>query len=724
MENKERQSVSFDITGMTCAGCARNVERALNRIEEARYVSVNLATHKGLVVSTHPIPFEKIQAAVKGAGYGAVEESVAPDILERRYRQSRQNMILTLVLTLPLMVLMILHMSGVPIPYFHWLELILGAAVLIGPGRGTLKGAWIAVSHFHTNMDTLVSLGALTSLATTLLLLLKVKVLSFGVIAPMLLTLHMVGRYVESRLRDRAAKSIRSLLSMKADTANLVKTGEILTVPVESVRVGETILVRAGDRVPLDGLVVEGEGYSDESMVSGEPQPVHKKVETAVIGGTVLTSGSLKVKVGKVGKDTFLSRMIALVEEAQSAKVPLQALADRITNYFIPVVFLLALSSGLGWYFFYDSLRPLLAWAADILPWVNADMGNLSAAIFAFVASLVIACPCALGLATPMALVSASGAAAKKGLIIRNGEALSVSRNLDLLLLDKTGTITEGRPAVVETDLADDILAAAAAIEAHSNHPLAQAVVRYVKEKGLSKELPLTDVKETVGSGISARLEGREFFIGKPGDAAAYRRALERGHTVVEVRRDEEALGYIAVADAVKKDSEAAVARLKEMGIRAVMVTGDNRKTAAAIARQVGIGDVRSEVRPEEKSAIVRDFQIGGHIVGMVGDGINDAAAIKNADLGVAIGTGTDLAIESGDIVIIRGELSRVIDAIAISRLTHRTIKQNLFWAFLYNVVAIPLAMLGLLHPLIAEIAMTFSSLNVIINSARINKRA
>jgi Cu+-exporting ATPase len=724
MENEERQSVSFDITGMTCAGCARNVERALNRIEEARYVSVNLATHKGLVVSDRPIPFEKIQAAVKGAGYGAVEESAAPDILERRYRQSRRNMTLALVLTLPLMVLMILHMAAVPIPYFHWLELILGAAVLVGPGRGTLKGAWIAVSHLHTNMDTLVSLGALTSLATTLLLLLGVKVLSFGVIAPMLLALHLVGRYVESRMRDRAAKSIRSLLSMKSDTANLVGTGETLTVPVESVRVGETILVRAGDRVPLDGLVVEGEGYSDESMVSGEPQPIHKKVEAAVIGGTVLTSGSLKVKVEKVGKDTFLSRMIALVEEAQSAKIPLQALADRITNYFVPVVFLLALLSGLGWYFFYDSLRPILTWAAGILPWVNVDMGNLSAAIFAFVASLVIACPCALGLATPMALVSASGIAAKKGLIIRNGEALSVSRNLDLLLLDKTGTITEGRPGVVETDLADDILAAAAAIEAHSNHPLAQAVVRYVKEKGLSKELPLTDVKETAGSGISARLEGRQFFIGKPRDVGAYRGVLERGHTVVEVRRDEEALGFMAVADAVKGDSEEAVARLKEMGIRTVMVTGDNRKTATAIARQVGIDDVRPEVRPEEKAAIVRDFQVEGHIVGMVGDGINDAAAIKNADLGVAIGTGTDLAIESGDIVIIRGELSRVIDAIAISRLTHRTIKQNLFWAFLYNVVAIPLAMLGLLHPLIAEIAMTFSSINVIINSSRIHKKA
>lgn len=723
MEKSDKQTISFDITGMTCVGCARNVERALKTIEDALLVSVNLATHKGLVISEQPVPFEKIQAAVRSAGYGAVRETAAPDILERRYRKSRHNMILALVATLPLMVLMILHMAGISIPYFHWLEIILGTSVLLGPGRGTLKGAWIAVSHFHTNMDTLVSLGAVTSLATTFLALLGVKVLSFGVIAPMLLALHLVGRYVESRMRDRAAKSIKSLLSMKVDTANLEGDDGILEVPVGAVNVGDTILIRTGDRVPLDGRVTGGNGYIDEAMISGEAEPVHKEVGDSVVSGTVVTAGNLRVQVERVGKDTFLSRMIALVEEAQSAKVPLQALADRITNYFVPTVFLLALVSGLSWYFFYETLQPVLTWAAGFLPWINPAAGPLSSGIFAFVATLVIACPCALGLATPMALVSASGVAAKKGLIIRNGEALSVSRNLDLLLLDKTGTITEGRPGVVESNLSQDLLAVAAAIETYSNHPIAQAVVRYADEQGLALDIPVTEVREQAGSGIWARLEEREFFIGRPGEAEPYRTLLEKGYTVVEVRRDETVLGYLAVADAVKGDSGSALARLKAMGIRSVMVTGDNRNTAGAIARQVGIDEIRSEVGPEEKSALVRDFQIEGYTVGMVGDGINDAAAIKNADLGIAIGTGTDLAIESGDIVIIRGELSRVIDAILLSRVTQRTIIQNLFWAFLYNVVAIPLAMMGWLHPVIAEAAMTFSSINVIVNSSRIGRK-
>lgn len=723
MEKSDKQTISFDITGMTCAGCARNVERALKTIEDALLVSVNLATHKGLVISEQPVPFEKIQAAVRSAGYGAVRETAAPDILERRYRKSRHNMILALVATLPLMVLMILHMAGISIPYFHWLEIILGTLVLLGPGRGTLKGAWIAISHFHTNMDTLVSLGAVTSLATTFLALLGVKVLSFGVISPMLLALHLVGRYVESRMRDRAAKSIKSLLSMKVDTANLEGDDGILEVPVGAVNVGDTILIRTGDRVPLDGRVTGGNGYIDEAMISGEAEPVHKEEGDSVVSGTVVTAGNLRVQVEKVGKDTFLSRMIALVEEAQSAKVPLQALADRITNYFVPTVFLLALASGLSWYFFYETLQPVLIWAAGFLPWINPAAGPLSSGIFAFVATLVIACPCALGLATPMALVSASGVAAKKGLIIRNGEALSVSRNLDLLLLDKTGTITEGRPGVVESNLSQDLLAVAAAIETYSNHPIAQAVVRYADEQGLALDIPVTEVREQAGSGIWARLEEREFFIGRPGDAEPYRTLLEKGYTVVEVHRDETVLGYLAVADAVKGDSGSALARLKAMGIRSVMVTGDNRNTAGAIARQVGIDEIRSEVGPEEKSALVRDFQIEGYTVGMVGDGINDAAAIKNADLGIAIGTGTDLAIESGDIVIIRGELSRVIDAILLSRVTQRTIVQNLFWAFLYNVVAIPLAMMGWLHPVIAEAAMTFSSINVIVNSSRIGRK-
>lgn len=721
---QEKQTLSFTINGMTCASCARNVERALNSIEGADYVSVNLATEKGVVVSGDPIALETVKEAVKKAGYDVTEEGSPVDVLQVRYQRSLKNMKVALAFTLPLMILMILSMSGVVIPFYHWLELAVGVTVLAWAGRDTLKGAWIAVSHFHTNMDTLVSLGAVTALATTVLALAGLKVLSFGAISPMLLTLHLVGRHIESRMRDRASRSIKSLLSMKVDTVMILDGDNVLAVPVETVKPGRQILVRSGDKVALDGEVAAGEGYVDEAMISGEPDPVRKVAGDTVTSGTVLTSGSLTVEVKRVGKDTFLNQMITLVEEAQSSKIPIQAMADRMTNYFIPVVFLLASISGLGWYFFYDSLQPLLARVATVIPWIYSDAGPLSTAIFVFVAAIVIACPCALGLATPMALVAAGGAAAKKGLIIRNGEALSVSRNLDVLLMDKTGTITAGKPSVVDTTLSQKDLQAVAGIEIHSAHPIGNAIVSYVEGLDLKKANPVDNIVETAGRGIGGDVEGDRYYIGKPSDPTPYSHLLRQGQTVVEVTRNGQIIGFIAVADQIKPDSIEAIAQLKDMGIQTVMVTGDQAETSQKIARLVGIDTVLSEVKPQEKAGIVREYQMKGHTTGMVGDGINDAAAIKNADLGIAIGTGTDLAIESGDIVIIGGELSRVKDAIVISRLAHRTILQNLFWAFIYNVVAIPMAMMGLLHPVIAEIAMTFSSINVILNSSRIHKKS
>ncbi len=722
MEQK-KQTLSFTISGMTCASCARNVERALNTIEGAEYVSVNLATEKGVVVSKRAIPLEAVKQAVQKVGYDVTDEQAPVDVMKVRYERSLKNMHLALLFTLPLMVVMILTMLGVPVPMYHWLELAIGGIVLFWAGKDTLRGSWIAVSHFHTNMDTLVSLGAITALGTTVLALTGLNVLSFGAISPMLLSLHLIGRHIESRMRDRASRSIKSLLSMRVDRALLIQGDEVLEVPVEAVKPGHIILIRSGDKFPLDGEVTDGEGFVDESMISGEPDAVAKKAGDPVTSGTVLSGGSLKVLVKRVGKDTFLSQMIQLVEEAQSSKIPIQATADRMTNYFIPVVFLLASASGLAWYFFYETLQPLLVYAAKAIPWIQAGAGPLSTAIFVFVASIVIACPCALGLATPMALVSAGGVAAKKGLIIRNGEALSVSKNLDVLLMDKTGTITEGKPGVVETDLPADILQAVAAIETHSAHPIGAAIQRYAEELHLRIASSVTAIRETAGEGISGDVNGDRYFIGRPSSPEPYRKMLDKGYTVVEVAKNGSSTGFIAVSDRVKPDSILAIRQLNAMGIETVMVTGDQAQTAQKIAREVGIETVLSGVKPHEKANIVREYQMRGHTTGMVGDGINDAAAIKNADLGIAIGTGTDLAIESGDIVIIGGELSRVADAIVISKITHRTILQNLFWAFVYNVVAIPMAMAGLLHPVIAEMAMTFSSINVILNSNRIHKK-
>ncbi|MDY7030027.1 MAG: heavy metal translocating P-type ATPase, partial [Spirochaetota bacterium] len=446
-----------------------------------------------------------------------------------------------------------------------------------------------------------------------------------------------------------------------------------------------------------------------------------------VIGGTIVQQGSLRIEVEKVGEDTFLAQMIRLVDEAQSARVPLQALADRISFYFVPIILVLAFVSAFGWYLLYSELQPLLRWASGFLFWIQADPGPLAAGLFVFVTILVIACPCALGLATPIALVAGSGKAARNGILIKNGEALQHSRSLRYMLMDKTGTLTRGKPRVAATSLSNEELLPVAAVESHSVHPLAAAIVDYVNETAgetgpaVDPDVKVGDLKETSGEGISGRVDGHLYRIGKPADASRYAEHMEKGRTVVEIERDNAPFGWIAIADPIKPDAAEAIADLKKMGIIAVMVTGDAETTARAVADQVGIHEVMAGISPDRKAEIVRHYRRKGDPVGMVGDGINDAAALKTADVGFAIGTGTDLSIESADIVLIRDSLSTLSSAVSVSRQTVTAIKQNLFWAFFYNLIALPLAVMGFLHPIIAELAMLFSSINVILNSLKIN---
>ncbi|MDY6894513.1 MAG: cation-translocating P-type ATPase [Thermotogota bacterium] len=719
----ENNKVSFSVQGMTCATCVKNVERALKKLDGVKYVSVNLATEKAVLISQEAIPMNKIKKAVSDVGYKVSEEMPTEDLIEKRFKESRKDMYISLAITIPLMVLMILNMSGLHIPFMLFIELIGGAATIFIPGRKTLKSAWIALSHLHTNMDTLVSLGAISAWATTILAIIGLDILSFGTIASMLITLNLVGRYIEARMKHSASREIKLLLSMKVDKANVITDEGVTELPIDTVKLGDLILVRQGEKIPLDGAIVEGQASINESMISGEPLPILKGEKDPVVSGTIVESGLLKIKVEKVGEDTFLNQMIKLVEEAQSSKVPIQALADRITLYFIPTVFSLAVLSGMLWFFQYETFQPFLINASNVIPWVLTGAGPLSTAIFSFVATLVIACPCALGLATPMALVAASSVSAKKGLIIKNGEAIQTAKDIDTILMDKTGTLTKGQPSVIEHNLDDETFLIISEIEKNSTHPLAKAIVEYAHEHIKNQNVEIEEIEEITGKGIVGTYKNNEYYIGKPRDAKPYQEFMENAETVIEVSKNEKIVGYIRIADEIKSDAVEAIKQLKELGMDPIMVTGDNENTARAVAKKVGIDKVFANISPQNKVEIVRKYQIEGKKVGMIGDGINDAAALKSSDMGIAIGNGTDLAIESADVIISQGEISKVIDAIKISEITFKKIKQNLFWAFFYNIIALPLAMIGILHPAIAEVAMLFSSINVIYNSSRITKK-
>ena len=711
----EEKKRSFRITGMTCATCAMIVERALMKVDGVKFAAVNLATETAFVILEKDVPQVILEEAVKKAGYGVSYES-REDFEVRRFLAFKRSVILAWSLTAPLMMLMFLHMAGHHMPWFSFIEVLASALVVFVAGRRTIKGAWIALTHFHANMDVLVFLGSVMSFLTALLAMAGLFEVSFGSVGAMIMSIHLTGRYIESRLRDRATKEIKSLLKLKAQEALLLTDdGSEITVPIEAVKEGSFVLVKPGERVPVDGEIVDGISSVDESMITGEPVPALKEPGDRLISGSLNLSGLLKVRVDRVGEDTFLSQMISLIQEAQGSKVPIQAFADRVTNVFVPVVVMLAVISSVLWAFNMDKWAGFLDMARQILPWVTRVDDPLSFGVFVFVTTIVIACPCALGLATPMALVTGTSKAMRHGLVIRNGEAIQTTKDIGIVMFDKTGTLTLGSPKVVDHNLADEAANIAGALESLSNHPLGKAISELKKF-----DVKIEEFEEIVGEGVKGKVDGRVYEVGRPADASVYEALLEKGYIVVEVKRDGFIMGYIAIFDPIREDSFEAVKCLKDMGIEVVLVTGDNEITAKTVAKALGIDEVHWGVRPEDKMIIVRDYQATGKKVMMTGDGMNDAAALKAADVGVAMGSGTDLAIDSADVVILQGGAAKVVSLIEISRETFRVIRQNLKWAFGYNVVAIPLAMSGLLHPIIAEGAMALSSISVIINSLRI----
>ncbi|ARS89515.1 heavy metal translocating P-type ATPase [Natrarchaeobaculum aegyptiacum] len=766
-----RERTDLSLTGMSCATCANTIEESLEDLEEVDEAAVNFATERATVHHDESLPDEQLVEAVEDVGYGVREESLEDDEEDADLLAQRRLAIRAWIVTSPILLLMVFMWTPIdPLTGFQIdvLLFVFATPVVFYYGRNTHASALRAVTNGSFNMDSLIALGTVVAWATGVMVFVS-PIENYAGVGAMIMASHLVGTYLEDRAKGRASAAIEGLVSMQAETARVVRDGEELEVPVEEVDVGDELVVRPGEKVPVDGVVLEGRSTVDESMVTGESDPVSKTDGDEVIGSTVNGSGLLRVEAQKVGNDTFLSQVVDLVEEAQGTTVPIQALTDRVTNVFVPIVLTLATLSFLVWFVFPDAMRAVASVAAPALPWVDLALDPLTLAIFASVAVLVIACPCALGLATPTALMAGTGKAAEYGVLFRDGEAIQTLKDVDTVVLDKTGTITEGDHSVTDVvpahhahadggsledqdrledgpgDAADradpavvearDLVRLAASAERGSEHPIGQAIVDHAEEE----DIDLADLESfdsVPGKGIEATIEGQTVAVGNASFLAD--RGIEipertektvvdleaEGKTTVLVGVDGDLAGLVATADTIKDDSGAAIRTLHDRGLETWMITGDNERTARAIADQVDIDPerVKARVLPQDKIEAVRDLQEEGKHVAMVGDGINDAPALKQANVGVAIGTGTDVAIQSSDVSLVRGSLAALVDAYSLSERIFSKIKQNLFWAFVYNALAIPIAFVGLLHPVIAVVAMFVSSLSVITNSARLSR--
>jgi Cu+-exporting ATPase len=726
--------VELDITGMTCAACSARIEKSLNKMDGVMNANVNLALEKASV-EYNPArlsPADVIQKVEK-LGYGASvrNDENAQENVDQRLKDietQQGKFIFSLILSLPLLWAMVGHFSFtsflfVPNAFMNpWVQLALATPVQFYIGKQFYVGAYKALRNKSANMDVLVALG--TSAAYFYSVLLSIQSMMNGThlvglyfeTSAILITLIILGKLFEAKAKGRSSEAIKKLMGLQAKTALVIRSGEETEIPLEAVVTGDIILVKPGEKIPVDGEILEGRSALDESMITGESVPVDKTVGDKVIGATINKNGFIKIKATKVGKDTALAQIIKVVEEAQGSKAPIQRLADNISGIFVPIVVGIAIVTFLVWFL-----------------WVTP--GNFAEALEKMIAVLVIACPCALGLATPTSIMAGSGRAAEYGILFKGGEHLEMTHRINTVILDKTGTITNGAPVLTDvmTEMDEvEFLTLVGSAEKQSEHPLAQAIVEGIKGKNINLKA-VSEFEAIPGFGIKAVIEGKEVLVGTRRLMKKYEvemnhvqskmEALEKqGKTAMLAAVDGTFAGIVAVADTIKETSTEAIKRLKEMGLEVIMITGDNQQTAAAIAKLAGVEHVIAEVLPEGKAEEVKKLQQQGKKVAMVGDGINDAPALAIADIGMAIGTGTDVAMEAADITLIRGDLNSIADAIFMSKKTIGNIKQNLFWAFGYNTIGIPIAAIGLLAPWLAGAAMAFSSVSVVLNALRLQR--
>lgn len=710
------------IDGMTCAACSTRVEKVLNRIEGVVKATVNLSTNKAVVEFPSGIIEDHVLIqVVEKAGFGAeieVERDLdrEKELREKEIKSLKTSFIISAILSLPLFSAMFFHMAGVDnILSNGWFQLILATPVQFIIGYRFYKGAYNSLRGGGANMDVLVSMGTSAAYFYSIYNLLTGVHEYYFEASAVIITLILLGKTFEAVAKGKTSEAIKKLMGLQPKTARVIRDNQEIEIPIEDLTIGDIVIVKPGERVPVDGIIVEGNSALDESMITGESIPIDKSVGDEVIGATINKFGLFKFQATKIGKDTVLSQIVKLVEDAQGSKAPVQRLADRISGIFVPIVVGIALLTFISFYFIKDFNTGL----------INA------------VAVLVIACPCALGLATPTAIMVGTGKGAENGILIKSGEHLERAHKIDTIIFDKTGTITKGQPEVTDILVFGDmdkkeLLKIAASVEKASEHPLGQAIVQKAEQDLLAISTP-EEFTAIPGKGLKASFEGKEILIGNRklmlGNNISIEEEEEKlskleaqGKTAMLISVDERLSGIIAVADQIKETSLDAIKKLKNMGLEVYMITGDNERTAKTIAKEVGITNVLADVLPENKADAVERLKKEGKHVGMVGDGINDAPALAAADVGFAIGTGTDVAMEAADITLMRGDLEGVVTAIRLSHRTMKTIKENLFWAFFYNAIGIPFAALGLLNPMLAGAAMAFSSVSVVSNSLRLKK--